>query len=46
MVTYVYRTHKIGECPTIRYNELKLTLHIKFNGKIYYRKVPKITNCS
>ena len=42
MVLYVYRTHEIGEWPTIRSNEHKNTLHIKYNDKMYYREVPEI----
>ena len=46
VVSYVYSTQKIGEWPIIRSNKLKNTLLIKYNGKMYYREVPEITNCS
>ena len=42
MVSYVFGTHEIREWPIIWSNELKNTLHIKYNRKIYYNEVPEI----
>ena len=42
----MYIELKIGEWMTIRSNTIKNTFQMKFNGKMYYREVSIITNCS
>ena len=42
-VTKVYRAQTMGEWKIISSTK---TLYIKFSGKMYYRKVPEISNCS
>ena len=39
-------THQSGESKIILNNELTKTLHMKYNGNIYYRQGLEISNCS